>query len=173
MSATHLQYAYHREGGYAISRRGDELAWPIMDFAGIGKNGDYKAPIKYDLKKIPVLEVGREWSLLVFTRFLPVAHKNLHREFWGLKPLPEEPLARTIDELCADHKVTIYYAHPNGQIGVRHGSWGTGVRLYHWFKKTRNGFVLAHITDNVDDDHKAAIEKRLVRKPASAAVTRY
>lgn len=165
MSQTHLQYAIHREDGSIISRRGDELAWPILDYEAIGQDGNYNAPLKYDLNKIGVHTVGgREWNLLVFTKFVPVEFKNKHREFWGLKPLPVTPLPRTIKDLCREHKVNIYYVHPDGEIGIRHGTWGSGVCLYHWFKKTSKGYVLFDVTDNVEDKHKAATERRLPRK---------
>lgn len=171
----HIQYAIHREEKMVISRVGDEVAWPILNYEKIGQGGDYRAPLEYNLEKCSVRSIGREWDMLVWTKYIPTAMKNDHREFWGMKPLPVEAPARTLTELCARHKTRFYYvkdserwrfAHkkPLRLYGVCHNDGGS-VRMYHWFRKTRQGYVLLEWSDNTEDDHKLA-EKREIKKAA-------
>lgn len=79
-----IQYAEHADG-YVISRVGNELAWPILDYIGMTPENGFA--MKYDLERVPVLGIGREWSLLRWTKKIPVAIKNVHRTFWTFKPL--------------------------------------------------------------------------------------
>jgi hypothetical protein len=151
----HLQYAFHSEDGSIISRCGDELAWPILDYEAIGKDGNYNAPLKYDLEKVGVHSVGREWEELIFTKFVPTEFKNIHRKFWGMKELPVEPLPKTIRDLCVRHKTRFYYKGEN-LVGIFHGTWGSPKGLYHWFTKTRKGYRLFSVSREFDDDHKDA-----------------
>jgi hypothetical protein len=89
-----ITYAIDREDGLVISRVGDELAWPILDFAGIGQGGngfakgDFRGPMNYKLEKIPVYEAGASaHANLRWTKKIPIKIKNRHRRFWGIKPL--------------------------------------------------------------------------------------
>lgn len=83
-----ITYAIHLDEGLIVSRVGRELAWPILDYKAIGEGGDFSKPLKYYLDKLPLESVGREWPRLYWTKKIPVSWKNLHREFWGMKPLP-------------------------------------------------------------------------------------
>jgi len=83
----HITYAVHGRDGLVISRVGSELAWPILDYDAIGKDGDFTSPLQYKLKTIPVHEAIREWAMLKWTRKIPIEIKNLHRAYWGMKPL--------------------------------------------------------------------------------------
>ena len=85
----HLHYAIHRRDDVMVSRLGNELAWPLLDYAAIGQNGDFRAPLKFALKKVSVNSIGanNEWAMLVWTRYVPTSIKNEHRKFWGFKPL--------------------------------------------------------------------------------------
>lgn len=157
-----IQYAIHREDGLVISRVGNEVAWPVMDFEGIGKGGDYRKPIDYNLEKMNVHSIGREWQMLVWTKYVPTELKNKHRAFWGMKPLPVEDPPRTVKELCQRHKTRFYYVKDD-EIGICHGTWGSNVKLYHWFQKTRRGYILSDVTDNCDDKHKDAVRREIRR----------
>ncbi len=140
-----VHYAIHRDDGSIISRYGDEVAWPVIDFANIGRGGNYKAPLQYNLEQTPVLEIGREWDSLVWTRFVPVEFKNLHRKFWGLAPLVIPPEPTTIPSLLKLHRVNFYFtrdydigdrAAGHNLVGVYHSQWGERTRsgLFHWFR---------------------------------------
>jgi hypothetical protein len=88
MSKT-ITYAIHPDG-YTVSRVGSEVAWPVLEYDKIGRGGDFTRPFSYKLKKSPVLSaLGRDWNELAWTKKLPVEIKNIHRAFWGLKPLSE------------------------------------------------------------------------------------
>lgn len=83
-----ITYAVHQFDGIVISRVGNELAWPILDYQAIGEGGDFTKPFKYNLEKMPVLRTSTyDWSRLHWTKKIPVPLKNLHRAFWGMPPL--------------------------------------------------------------------------------------
>ena len=83
-----IQYAIDRETGLIVSRVGSELAWPILGYDSMKPENNYR--MGYYLEKMDVLDVaGQTWSMLKWTRKIPIALKNLHRTFWGMKLLPE------------------------------------------------------------------------------------
>ena len=44
----------------------------------------------YELEKMDVIEVaGASYNSVKWTRKIPTELKNIHRKFWGMKPLPE------------------------------------------------------------------------------------
>jgi len=90
---TRITYAVAPDG-LVVSRVENQLAWPILNYAAYAKtsaaSGDFRGPFTYSLAKVPVFDVGREWDSLRWTKKIPVAMKNLHREFWGFKPLKEK-----------------------------------------------------------------------------------
>lgn len=92
--------------GTVISRVGSEVAFPVLDFEGIGKGGegfepgDFRGPIRYDLEKSPIHPYFREGGVtyrkVCWTKGFGTTHgtppipaeiRNLHRAFWGFKPL--------------------------------------------------------------------------------------
>ena len=79
-----IQYAIHSEG-YVISRVGSEVAWPVLDFAGMTPENSYE--MNYYLEKVSVHEIVSEWNLLNWTRKVPLKVKNVHREYWGFPRL--------------------------------------------------------------------------------------
>jgi hypothetical protein len=87
-----ISYAVEYDSGLVYSRVGNECAVPVLDFEAIGRGGDgfepgdFRGPMRYELTKMSVYEVN--FSDLRWTRHVPVRVKNLHREFWGFKPLP-------------------------------------------------------------------------------------
>lgn len=85
-----IQYGVERETGPVYSRVGSEAAGPVLDFEAIGMGGDgyapgdFRGPVRYSLEKMPLREV---YPYCRWTRKVPVAVKNLHREFWGFPRL--------------------------------------------------------------------------------------
>ena len=85
-----IQYALDLDSGVVVSRVGSEIAWPVLDFVGIGQGGrgfepgDFNGPTRFNLERMPVRSVGREWETLRWTRKVPLKVKQLHRAFWGL-----------------------------------------------------------------------------------------
>lgn len=82
-----IHYAIHKDEGTIISRVGSEVAWPVLDYAAIGTDGDFTQPFRYDLETMPVLSIGHEWGRLRWTKKIPIAIKNLHRAYWGFPAL--------------------------------------------------------------------------------------
>lgn len=82
------------EDGLVVSRVGDELAWPVLDFDAIGKGGDgyepgdFHGPTRVHLEKFSLHGLhSSEYARLRWTKKIPIELKNAHREFWGFKPL--------------------------------------------------------------------------------------
>jgi len=97
-----ITYAVN-DDGTVYSRVDSEIAVPVLDFDGIGQGGDgfakgnFNGPMRYNLEKFSVHSLaGREWACLRWTKKIPVALKNLHRKFWGMKPLPVAPSGPTL-----------------------------------------------------------------------------
>jgi hypothetical protein len=82
-----ITYAIHKDDGVVISKVGHEVAWPVLDFVAIGKDGDFSKPLTYNLEKMETLSIGHEWQRLKWTKKIPTEIKNVHRKFWGFKPL--------------------------------------------------------------------------------------
>ena len=93
-----ITFAVHRDNGLVISRVGNELAWPVLDFPAIGMGGigddgveyepgDFQGPTRHYLDKFPFSQVGGEYRHLKWTKKIPLYLKNRHREFWGMKPV--------------------------------------------------------------------------------------
>ena len=80
-----ITYAIDLNTGLVVSRVGDELAWPILDYEKMGPENNYT--MNYFSEKMPVFVAGRSWSNLKWTRKIPVEIKNIHRRFWGFKEL--------------------------------------------------------------------------------------
>jgi hypothetical protein len=84
-----IQYGVD-DDGLVCSRVGREVAVPVLDFAAIGQGGDgyapgdFRGPTRYELTKVPLREA---YPYYRWTRKIPVAVKNLHREFWGFRRL--------------------------------------------------------------------------------------
>jgi hypothetical protein len=80
-----IQYAIDTETGLVISRVGNELAWPILDYENMLPENHYT--MNYSLVKICVSEVASRWYILKWTKKIPKEIKNTHREFWGFSLL--------------------------------------------------------------------------------------
>jgi hypothetical protein len=82
-----ITYAINQNDGLVVSRVGDEMAWPILQYEEMRPENNFQT--SYKLEKIPVLSVGCEYRALRFTRKIPVKLKNKHREFWGFSLLKD------------------------------------------------------------------------------------
>lgn len=64
------------------------VAVPVLDYLAIGRDGDFSAPLTYNLERTGIEAlIG---SCLRWTRKIPLHIKNVHRQFWGMKPLAGE-----------------------------------------------------------------------------------
>lgn len=101
MSKKIITYGVEHDTGLVYSRVGSECAGPVLDFEAIGQGGDgyepgdFRGPTRYTLEKMPVYEVYRYCR---WTKKIPVEIKNIHREFWGFKPLPLTELHELLKE---------------------------------------------------------------------------
>ena len=87
-----ITYAFNTDGE-VISRMGDQIAHPILDYKKIGEGGDFTQPFEYFLDTTSVLHFSGLYSEFIWTKRIPVELKNFHRIFWGLPPLPVNPEA--------------------------------------------------------------------------------
>lgn len=97
-----IRYAIDSDSGLVVSENMEtgEMAIPVLDFAGIGQGGngfakgDFHGPMNYELQKIGDRERhSLNWRSLYFTKKIPLSAKNLHRKFWGMKPITRKPTA--------------------------------------------------------------------------------
>lgn len=86
-------YGVDRDTGQVWSRlEGDpsvgdrKIAVPVLEYDKIGEGGDFSKPLTYRLERMDITALTH--ARLRWTRKVPTAIKNVHREFWGLKPLP-------------------------------------------------------------------------------------
>lgn len=87
-----ITYAVDQDTGQVWSRlEGDpsvgseKIAVPVLDYLAIGRDGDFSAPLTYNLERMGIEAlIG---SCLRWTRKIPTEIKNAHRRFWGMKPL--------------------------------------------------------------------------------------
>jgi len=84
-----ITYAVDRDNGLVYSRVGDKVAFPVLQYERIGKGGDFTQPLEYELEADSVSSLAYYWPMLRWTKKVPVALKNLHRVYWGMKPLGE------------------------------------------------------------------------------------
>jgi len=87
-----ITYGVEHETGLVYSRVGHECAGPVLDFEAIGQGGDgyapgdFNGPIRYTMEKMSLRDV---YPYVTWTKKIPVALKNRHREFWGFPPLKD------------------------------------------------------------------------------------
>jgi hypothetical protein len=92
-----IQYAFDTDTGTVWSRVGDQVAVPILDFAGMRPENNWQ--MNYKLEKMPVHELyGPSFYYLHWTKKLPLVIKNFHRKFWGMRPIKHKPT----DKYCPD-----------------------------------------------------------------------
>lgn len=82
-----VYYGIDLHTGFIFSRFQGQLAIHIIDFEGMKPENNFQ--MKTYLEKFPDQQALMHMPH-VFTRKIPVAIKNQHRVFWGLKPLKGE-----------------------------------------------------------------------------------
>ena len=82
-----IQYAVDSETRQVVSRVNGILAWPILNWNEMTPANNFE--ITYTLEKINFFNCLQSLKYLTWTKKIPVAIKNYHRKFWGMKPLKE------------------------------------------------------------------------------------
>jgi len=97
----HLMYAVDLDTGEVWSRlEGDpavadmKVAVPVLEYEKIGEGGDFTKPLTYHLERMSITALIH--ARLRWTRKVPLAVRNLHREFWGMSGLPARPKETTL-----------------------------------------------------------------------------
>ena len=111
-----IRYAIDTDTGMVVSHNmtTHEFCWPILDFAGIGQGGngfakgDFNGPMNYKLEKIASRDAS--CSSLIFTVKVPLKDKNLHRQFWGMKPIRRAPKDYEREDVVRE--IGEAYGHP-------------------------------------------------------------
>lgn len=81
-----IQYGIDQNTGLVWSRVSSMIALPVLQYDKMGPEDNFQT--KYALEKMDVMEVvGPSYNAVRWTRKIPSQIKNLHREFWGMKPL--------------------------------------------------------------------------------------
>jgi len=80
-----ITYAIDQETGMVVSRVGNEVYHPVLDFEGMTPENNFH--MGYFYMKMPIRHLGPCWWMYKWTKKIPVEIKNFHREFWGFKPL--------------------------------------------------------------------------------------
>lgn len=80
-----IQYMIDRETGTVWSQVNSEVAIPVLDFAGMLPENNFKT--EYNLEKFDISILYR--ANVIHTRKIPTKLKNAHRKFWGMKPIKE------------------------------------------------------------------------------------
>jgi GMP synthase-like glutamine amidotransferase len=81
-----IRYGIDRETGLVWSRVRSQVALPVLQYDKMVPDDNFKT--KYELEKFDVIQlVGSAYNAVKWTRKIPAQIKNLHREFWGMKPL--------------------------------------------------------------------------------------
>lgn len=88
----HLMYAIDLDTAQIWSRlEGDpaagsmKIGCPVLEYEKIGEGGDFTKPLTYRLEAMGIEALLH--ARLKWTRKIPTETKNLHRRFWGMKPL--------------------------------------------------------------------------------------
>ena len=88
-----IRYGIDQETGYTVSHVGDEVAFHVVDYEQIDLTtpGASERPVPAHLEKTELWCVAGMLGSIRWTRKLPAAVKNVHRKFWGLRPLACAP----------------------------------------------------------------------------------
>lgn len=79
-----ITFAIDRYTGLVFSQVGREIAIPVLDFEHMKPENCFETIYRLETFKAHEAYQGTD---LVWTRKISNAIKNLHREFWGMKPL--------------------------------------------------------------------------------------
>jgi hypothetical protein len=80
-----IRYGIDRETGLVWSRVGSMIALPVLQYDKMLPENNFQT--QYALEIVNVIEVIGSMGLVKWTRKIPLRLKNLHRAFWGMKPL--------------------------------------------------------------------------------------
>jgi hypothetical protein len=80
-----ITYMVDKETTTVWSRVGNEVAIPVLDFAGMKPENCWE--MNYDLEKMDSSVLYH--ANVIHTRKIPTGIKNIHRKFWGMKPIRE------------------------------------------------------------------------------------
>lgn len=80
-----IQYGIDKETCLVWSRVGAKVALPVLQFDRMVPETNFRTV--YELEKMDVIEVIGSLRSVKWTRKVPTAIKNLHRQFWNMKPL--------------------------------------------------------------------------------------
>jgi hypothetical protein len=81
-----IRYGIDRETGLVWSRMGSMVALPVLQYDQMGPDNNFQTI--YELEKFDVIQlVGSAYNAVKWTRKIPLHLKNLHRQYWGMKPL--------------------------------------------------------------------------------------
>ena len=84
MRQRRIQYAVC-PNGLVYSRVDNEICVPVLDYEEMKPENGFH--MTYNLDKFSVYSISSEWNSLRWTRKIPVALKNIHRKFWGMKEI--------------------------------------------------------------------------------------
>lgn len=79
-----IQYAIDKNTGLVFSSVDGKVAIPVLDFEHMKPENNFET--KYNLEIFSVYD-AYQGTDLIWTRKIPNSLKNVHREFWGMKPL--------------------------------------------------------------------------------------
>jgi len=81
-----IQYGIDRDTGLVWSRVGSQIALPVLQYDQMNPENNFRTI--YALEKFDVIHlIGSAYNAVKWTRKIPAQIKNLHRQFWGMKPL--------------------------------------------------------------------------------------
>jgi hypothetical protein len=78
-----IQYGIDRDTGLVWSRIGSQVAVPVLQYDKMTPENNFTP--SYELEKMDV--IGHAYNCVRWTRKIPTVIKNLHRKFWGMKPI--------------------------------------------------------------------------------------
>jgi len=80
-----IQYGIDKNTGLVWSRVGSTVAIPILDYEDMTSHNNFQT-ISY-LEKFNIIDVCTELQFIKWTKKIDISMKNIHRHFWGFKPL--------------------------------------------------------------------------------------
>ena len=80
-----IQYGIDKNTGLVWSRVGSTVAIPILDYEDMTPHNNFQT-ISY-LEKFNIIDVCTELQFIKWTKKIDISMKNIHRHFWGFKPL--------------------------------------------------------------------------------------
>jgi hypothetical protein len=82
-----IQYGIDKETSLVWSRVGSQVALPVLQYDKMVPETNFRTV--YELEIFDVIELVGSLGNVKWTRKIPTSIKDLHRVFWGMKPLGE------------------------------------------------------------------------------------